>query len=239
VNINIVFEGQGNPLVLFHGWGFDSHIWYSLIPQLGQSHRLYLIDLPGFGSSSLMTWDRFKEELLKQLPDEFWLAGWSMGGLIATRLAIEAPHRVTHLVNIASSPYFIKDDTWPGINSDIFNTFYQNLTNNPAKTLNDFLNLQLQGQIVPLCSELPINQDGLQYGLDLLVHWDLRPQLNGLKMPVLYLFGRLDGIVPRKLMSIMQTRYPQFNYIMFSKAAHAPFLSHPNEFIAVLKDFLP
>ena len=78
--VNVVNYGEGRPLVLFHGWGFDTCVWRSLLPLLTHQYQLYLVDLPGFGLTPLMEWDLFKEALLNQLPRRFALVGWSMGG---------------------------------------------------------------------------------------------------------------------------------------------------------------
>ncbi len=239
MNINISVQGRGRPLVLFHGWGFDAQIWYPLLPALTGTYELYLVDLPGFGLTPSMEWEEFKVVLLRQLPTHFSLAGWSMGGLYATRLALESPQHVTHLLNISSSPHFIQELAWPGIPRRVINTFYQELTTDPERILQQFIELQLQGQTLPPAM---VSQKaalaGLSAGLDVLFSWDFRQDLKQLNVPVCYLFGRLDAIVPRITMTTMQTRYPLFNYILFAKAAHAPFLSHPVEFIAALKEFL-
>lgn len=239
MNVNIVIQGKGVPLVLFHGWGFDSQIWHSILPELEVNHQLYLVDLPGFGLTPPMEWDVFKTDLLKQLPVNFALVGWSMGGMFATRLAIEDPERVNHLVNVASSPRFIREARWPGIDPQMFKTFYQNLASNPRHILQQFIELQLQGQRLPptMFGHIP-TVNGLREGLDVLVNWDLRQQLALLDKPVLYMFGRLDAIMPRMTMTTMQGLYPNFNYIIFPKAAHAPFLSHSDEFIATLTEFI-
>jgi pimeloyl-[acyl-carrier protein] methyl ester esterase len=201
---------------------------------------VYLVDLPGFGLSPYMTWDSFKEMLLQQLPEQFALVGWSMGGMFATRLAIETPHRVTHLINVASSPRFIQDAHWPGVDQHIFNLFYQQINDHPSQTLEQFIALQLQGQAghSHILNPQVTNLTGLHGGLDVLIHWDLRDALTTLQLPALYMFGRLDSITSRRTMAIMQTLYPQFDYVMFPKAAHVPFLSHPAEFITTLRGFL-
>ena len=121
----------------------------------------------------------------------------------------------------------------------IFSAFYHDLANNPQQTLEQFIQLQLQGQSMPsVVLECAPSIPGLRAGLDLLVNWDLRDDLAALFMPVLYIFGRLDTITPRKTMAMMQAMCPQFKYKMFEKAAHVPFLSHPDEFITVLDEFL-
>ncbi|MDF1683384.1 MAG: alpha/beta fold hydrolase [Legionellaceae bacterium] len=232
-------QGTGTPLLLLHGWGFDSQIWSSLLPELERHYLIYLVDLPGFGKTSCLSWPDFSKQLLDYLPPAFNIAGWSMGGLIATRLTIENPERITRLINIASSPCFVNnpDTAWPGIQAQNLQLFYTNLLSTPEKTHQDFINLQLgsRTQTNPI-THAQITSDGLKQGLDILMHWDLREQLKHLTVPTHYLFGRLDSIVPAKTMAAMQTLYPKFEYYLFPRAAHAPFLSHPEIFLDYIKN---
>ncbi len=142
MKININKYGEGFPIVFFHGWGFDSRVWLSLIPRLATNYQLILIDLPGFGHTPVMDWFFFKEYLLSQLPDKFALVGWSMGGSYALRLAIENPNKVNYLINVASSPRFLMDKSWPGVSMNVFKKFHQELARDPKALLKDFLELQ-------------------------------------------------------------------------------------------------
>lgn len=81
--LNIQNYGTGHPIVWLHGWGFDSQIWSDILPHLlalPSQYQIFLVDLPGFGSSSCMSWSTFKSTLLSQLPTQFTLLGWSLGG---------------------------------------------------------------------------------------------------------------------------------------------------------------
>lgn len=239
MTINIITHGRGSPLVLFHGWGFDSQVWHSLLPDLQSRHELYLVDLPGFGLSPQMDWEAFKSNLLPQLPERFALLGWSMGGLFATRLAIEEPARVSHLLNVASSPRFVKDDLWPGVDLQKLKIFYDELIHDPEKTRAEFIRLQLQGQVFPISFTSPApGFPALRAGLELLLNWDFRQALLQYNQPVCYLFGRLDAIISREVMPVMQKNYPDFDYVLFKKAAHMPFLSHSKQFIDELERFI-
>lgn len=231
MTIHIHITGSGKPLVLFHGWGFDGQIWQSVLPRLPH-YQVFCVDLPGFGLTPLMDWETFKTNLLSQLPERFILAGWSLGGLLATRLAIDTPSRVSYLLNVASSPYFIQEDIWPGVQRQVFSEFYQQLQDNAHQVLSEFLSLQLPKNAT-LCLHIQ-EMSGLAWGLEVLLNWDLRPELTHLSMPVTYLFGRLDAIVSRRLLPVMRERYPAFHYRLVDKAAHAIFLSHPEEFVRAL-----
>lgn len=227
--------GEGdNPWVLFHGWGFNSRIWHSFIPLLQISlpkSAVIAVDLPGFGETVYQDWPIFKQKLLEQLPQKFKLLGWSLGGLLASRLAIEAPERVSRLVNVASTPYFVNELAWPGIPTEQLEQFYQQFLKNPQQTQAQFIASQT-GR--PLTCPIQVTALGLEKGLDMLQTWDLRSYLPELKVPTHYIFGRLDRIVPSELMQVMQQRYSHFRYTLLSRSSHVPFLSHPDALLHCL-----
>lgn len=238
MNVHLTSYGTGQPLVFFHGWGFDSQIWSSLIPFLKNTYQLFFVDLPGFGKTPLQDWIHFKSDLLSRLPEHFSVAGWSMGGLYATRLAIEESGRVLNLLNITSSPHFINDGTWPGVPKEVFIGFHHTLSHDYDKALRDFIALQTNRGKVQFSPPYKPSKEGLEQGLYLLEAWDLRMGLHELVIPVCFMFGRLDPITPVKTMMAMQKLYPDFDYILFDKAAHMPFLSHTELFIEKLSGFI-
>jgi pimeloyl-[acyl-carrier protein] methyl ester esterase len=238
MNLNIQIKGKGKPLVLFHGWGFDHRIWLKLAEALEGKYQFYLVDLPGFGASSDMDWEDFKYKLSEKIPQQFALAGWSMGGLFATRLALEKPQQVSYLINIASSPFFIQKKGWPGIKRSVFENIFRDLSKDPREVVSQFISSQSQNQSSNYCLEKIPALKSLKAGLDILINWDLREPLLHFNKPACFIFGRLDAITPRVLMTAMQKNYPNFEYVMFDKASHMPFLSHQNEFITVLERIL-
>ena len=238
MTIHLTKFGQGRALVFFHGWGFDSQIWLSIIPKLAVQYQIILVDLPGFGKSSMMNWQQFKTELLENLPMTFALVGWSMGGLFATRLILEAADRVTHIVHISSSPRFLGDDSWPGLPSESLLNFYNKLLVDKDKTLRDFAALQMKRVKIPVSPSFESTNQGLKQGLDVLQFWDFRSKLQEIHLPSCFIFGTLDSITPIKIMHTMQSAFPQFSYVSFEQAGHMPFLSHPDKFVALLEDFI-
>ena len=78
----------------------------------------------------------------------------------------------------------------------------------------------------------------LTLGLALLENVDLRPSLSALSQPWLRLYGRLDALVPIKTEPVLSAQYPQSQSYIFADASHAPFISHLNEFITVVTDFI-
>jgi pimeloyl-[acyl-carrier protein] methyl ester esterase len=154
-----------------------------------------------------------------------------MGGLYATRLALEEPNKVQCLVNVTSSPKFIGDELWPGVPKEVFINFYKSLSVDADSSLRDFIALQTNKQQNSIELGCLPSKEGLALGMDILKCWDLREALKHLSVPTCYMFGRLDPITPIKTMNVMQQSYPNFNYILFNKAAHMPFLSHQELFI--------
>lgn len=237
MTVHIHRLGTGKPVVFFHGWGFDSQIWQPLMPALLASKRyqLFMVDLPGFGQTELMAWDHFCSQLLPQLPSTFALIGWSLGGLCASRLTLMAPLRVTHLINIASSPYFMRTQDWPGVDACVLAQFHAQLLKDTPGTLHQFLLTQLGTLPTVMKSSTPT---GLQQGLSWLKQWDLRSEIAQLPSNTAYIFGRLDTITPYQLLPTMQQLYPQFHYHLFRKAAHLPFLSDQTGFLSLLDELL-
>jgi len=104
-----VDEGDGAPVVMWHGeptWGF---LWRHVLPPVRDAgHRVLLSDLPGFGRSdkpidrSWYSYDRHVAMAATLLEDldlrdaTFVVHDW--GGPIGLRLAVEHPERVARLV---------------------------------------------------------------------------------------------------------------------------------------------
>jgi pimeloyl-ACP methyl ester carboxylesterase len=103
--------GRGEPLVLVHGLADDHRAWRRALPDLMLRHRVVLYDLRGHGETSPGSPDG----TLKQLGDDLGrlidalelgrvdVAGFSLGGTIAMRLAIDHPELVRRLVLVATS----------------------------------------------------------------------------------------------------------------------------------------
>lgn len=257
LKLNIEHRGAGKKrLVFFHGWGFDHQVLLPLAEDLGAEYACYLVDLPGFGTSAPMDWLQFKSQLLAEVPVPFAIVGWSMGGLWATRLALETEGVVQRLTNIASSPRFLAEKEWPGIEAAALRAFSLRLKKDREEMILRFSGMQgrvaaskrmdVEGRTVPLKraktaaslprSVPPLSQ--LQAGLSVLAEWDLRSALEQLAIPTAYFFGRADPIVPIEVMQRMQQRYPQFDYLIFEDSAHMPFVSEYVKFLHTLRQWL-
>src|SRR5206468_473135 len=103
--------GRGDPLVLIHGLGDDHRAWRRAVPDLMLRHRVVLYDLRGHGETTLGRPDGSLRQLggdLVALLDALEIerariAGFSLGGTVAMRTAIDHPDRVSALALVATS----------------------------------------------------------------------------------------------------------------------------------------
>ena len=141
--------GTGNcHLVLLHGWGLNAEVWRCVSEELASHFTLHLVDLPGYGRSSgygAMTLAEMANEVLDAAPQNAIWLGWSLGGLVASQIALTHPERVQALVTVASSPCFSAHDAWPGIKPEVLAGFQQQLSADFQRTVERFLALQTMG----------------------------------------------------------------------------------------------
>lgn len=240
------------PLVLVHGWGLGSYVWQGIVEKLRDKFDIQLIDLPGYGRNcdvdskhqliDLASW------LIDQLPENCMLLGWSMGGQIALKATSLAPEKVGKLLLLASNPKFIADSNWPGVEQKVWRGFCQNAKKlSSQKLLERFLAIQSLGSVTaredikhiqqhitqhPLPSERILHQ-----GLMLLAKADQRDVLKSLEVPCSLIVGDKDSLTPLNAMQKLVATGSNMQLEVIKGAAHAPFVSHPQQFISAVQQF--
>ncbi|MEI2302252.1 alpha/beta fold hydrolase [Ensifer sp. MJa1] len=110
VTINYRIDGDGEPLVCIHGVGSYLEAWSAVVERLKDRFTILTFDLRGHGQSSRLKGryeiDDFVNETLA-LADRagfatFNLAGFSLGGLIAQRLALTHLSRLRRLILLST-----------------------------------------------------------------------------------------------------------------------------------------
>lgn len=101
-------DGNGTPLVLIHGLGARGEDWSKMIPVMAaRGFHVYVPDLPGYGRSSRPAEASYSISMEEAAVVSFMQAvhvsradvgGWSMGGWIAMKLALDHPEMVERLV---------------------------------------------------------------------------------------------------------------------------------------------
>src|SRR6185312_13787912 len=101
--------GQGEPIILIHGLSGSSRWWVRNIHALAEHYRLYLIDLPGFGTMRRYRQRFFLDEIASGIVlwmeavgiKQAHLVGHSMGGYLCLWIAARHPERIQCLVLVS------------------------------------------------------------------------------------------------------------------------------------------
>ncbi len=242
--------GQGPDLVLLHGWGMNGAVWQQTVESLQPYFRVHVVDLPGYGHSAKSHAEdlaKIADLVLQDAPEKAVWLGWSLGGLVATHIALNAPQRVSKLITVASSPKFAAERPWRGIQPNVLTAFTDQLLEDFSVTIERFMALQAMGspsarkdvkQLKQAVLSRPQpNPDSLLVGLNILADVDLRDALASLSMPMLRLYGRLDGLVPIKVASDLSEQLPSSQQFVFNQSSHAPFMTEHEAFCLQVREF--
>ncbi len=251
-NLHIESTGTGPNLVLLHGWGMHSAVWQPLVKKLSKVFTLHLVDLPGMGLSR--TIEPFHlhaaaEKIAEMLPANADIVGWSLGGQVAMRIALDHPDLVRRLVLVGTTPCYVNKTDWnAGIDPTVFKNFADNVNIDYHKTMTQFLTLQCMGandarSTVKLLrkkfAERPVPTTyTLQKALNILLEADLRAEVAQLTKPTLLIHGDRDTLAPVQAAHWMMQNLPTGYLRVISGASHAPFLSHQEQFIEAVIQFL-
>lgn len=243
-------SGSGPDIVLVHGWGMNGAVWQQTVDILETQFRVHVVDLPGYGHSANCHAENLEEiaqALMVQAPKNAIWIGWSLGGLVATHMALHHGDYVSKLVTVASSPKFAADKPWRGIQPNVLAAFTDQLVEDFQLTIERFMALQAMGspsarQDVKTLKQAVLsrptpNPNALLAGLKMLADVDLREQLPHISVPMLRLYGRLDGLVPIKVAQDLQQVVPHSEQYIFTESSHAPFMTELDTFCQQLITF--
>lgn len=245
-------SGSGDDVVLIHGWGMHGGVWSEVRDALARQHRVHVIDLPGMGWSSACSpynLQQLAAELTEALPPQATVCGWSLGGQVAMRLALDYPDRVGKLVLVGATPRFVNGGDWTtGVAAEVFDQFAAQVAADYHDTMTRFLGLQAFGgeSTRTLIRDLrerffarpaPAGEV-LQQALCILMDTDLRDEVANLRMPVLLIHGNRDTLAPDEASRWMAGRLANPTLRVIAGASHAPFLSHPATFLSEVTQFI-
>lgn len=236
---------------LLPGWSQQTDTWGAFSDGLARWGKVQAVDLPGNGcnegSLPEATLSAWAEALADQLQGETWL-GWSLGGMLALRAALERPGKARRLVLLATGASFVSRPEWPwGSTPQELEAFAEIVGKDPDAALRQFDGWQVAGaervretmawlqQQRRHCSATPV---GLADGLAILCTGDLRRELARLELPVLVLAGAEDRVLPPQAARRTAELIPGAVYREIAGAGHALFVSHPDEVLAEIGSFV-
>lgn len=250
--IYVETTGKGRDVVLLHGWGLHGGIWRGVTDALAKNHRLHVVDLPGHGRSGLLpaayTLENVARAVAAAVPQPATWLGWSLGGRIALAAAAQGA-AIARLVLVGTNPCFTQRADWPhAMPEQELELFAQSLRDNWEATLQRFLAIQARGSERARDELRALRQDlfahgqphpgALAGGLEILRAADLRPLLPSIEQPTLVLHGARDTLAPVAAAEYTAHALPRGRLHVIDSAGHAPFLSHPDEFLPALEAFL-
>lgn len=196
--------GSGAPIVLVHGLGSRAEDWANLMPQLKQAgFHVYALDLLGYGRSarpadatySISEEAGYVEDFIAQHGlAKVDLVGWSMGGWVAMRVALDQPERIGRLVLCDSAgirfvPSFTMFDFEPTTIPAVQH-LYRLLMPQPID-LPGFLARDMVDKFRQLNWVVDRSARSMFRGDDL-----LDGKLGRLQMPTLIIWGKQDHLIP-------------------------------------------
>jgi len=240
-------ESGQMPIILLHGWGMNKQIWQGIRESLPTElqQRVTALDLPGFGDNSqiLEPYDltNLSNWLNEQVHSPSIVIGWSLGGLVAQRFATDFPDKVQSLGLVASTPKFLAEGDWPGIKPAVLSSFASQLEQDHQGIVDKFMAIQAMGSVTAkqdikqikrwVLSKPTPNVETLRSGLDILMQSNLTDEFQNLTVKTHILLGKLDSLVPNRVVPYMRKLNSKVDIRIERKASHAPFISHPDYFI--------
>ena len=233
-------------LILLPGWGLGVSPLEPLaaaLRGLDEHLRVEIEPLPDLQTDDLNEW---LDELDSTLPDNVWLGGWSLGGMLAAELAARRGERCCGLATFASNLCFVARSEWPSAMAQTdFDAFIASCSADPQGTLKRFSLLCVQGaeDARALARQLKTgaphsSPDVLIASLKLLEQMDTRAALQSYRGPQLHLFGGLDALVPAEASTDLLNLLSDIEVGLIEQASHAFILENPHGVAAAIQAFL-
>ncbi len=237
-------------IVVLHGWGSASNCWQPLIPFLQTFATVTAVDLPGFGGSEELaefSLEAVTELIAAHLPEPCVLMGWSLGGMLATQIAVRYPQKVSQVITLATNAKFVASSDYetamaPQVNRE----FNQGFSADPAAAIKLFSGLLAQGDIneralfkrVRSLAVAESVNSNWQQALELLSQLDNRDAFTKLAQPGLHLLAEKDVLVPVSAAQSLTALNAQQQVRIIPEAAHALHWSQSELVAEIIKNFL-
>ena len=243
--IAYIAGGEGPPLVLVHGVAMRGDDWAPLLRALKRTHRVYAIDLLGYGDSDKPEHGDYsiarQTEIVRQFLDAQRIeaadvVGVSMGGWIAAKLAAEHPRRVRRLVLVSSAgfayPTKLGESSFSPMTLEQLRESLR-LQTDQADRLPDFIARDFLRRSRLKSRVVRASMKAMLTGRDL-----VEGKLQRVRMPVLILWGDRDRIIPFDNAARMQRELPQARVVRLEGCGHLALIECRERVLPALAAFL-
>ena len=221
--------GAGPPLLLVHGLAGSWRWWRPVAGQLATRHRLYLVDLPGFGSARGQPFvfrdaPSFLRTLVERLGlEQPHLVGHSLGGAVCARAAALWPESVGRLV--LAAPACVLEGRHIG-------HFALPLMNAARQMRPSFLSVvaadSLRAGVLTLYSA----------AAQILADNARGDELARIATPTLLVWGDRDPLIPLRLARQYEQTLTEARLVVLPGAGHVPMTDRPAQFAHAVLEFL-
>ncbi len=236
------------PLLLIHGLGARATDWAPMLPELAMhGYHVYAIDLLGYGDSpkpaggdySLAAEERLTVDFMHALNmPQADVAGWSMGGWVATKVALDRPDLVHSLLLYDSAGMYFVINFPMSLFSPYDRAGIEELT---ARIEPDKPHIRIPGFAVPGMLRIfeksrPIVDSSFQSMLT--GHEILDFRVHQLKMPVLIVWGTEDKLTPFESALRLHELVPQSVLVGLKGCGHLAAAECANQVLPATERFL-
>ena len=246
--VNAADTGKGTPLVLLHSLLSDRASFDAIAPELAESFRVIVPELPGFGRSQAVRdglpdiADRMAEAV-REVGEGAIVLGNGYGGFIALQMAIRHP-------GLASR--FIFADCGAAFSEGGRDAFRNMAAASKAKGLAAITDVAMRRLFAPefqagnpelmadrRAAFLRTDEDVFRAACAQLAELDLRGELHKVRVPALVLVGEQDEATPPPMSHELAAGLPDARLKIIPGCAHVPQLQEPRVFLDAIADFLP
>ena len=232
----IIGKAKKGKILILHGWGRSSHDWNQIAQKLSSQYQVILLDLPGFGDSTIPeseVWGIFEyaeivEKFIKKLGlKKITLIGHSFGGEIALVIAAKNPVYLEKLI-LVDSAGVDKAGFWTKVKIKIFKI----------------------GKIVPLPKQLYealvwrlgsktyASAGKLRTSFKKIENQDVSYLIPSIKTPTLIVWGEKDLVLSVNWARKMKDLIKNSTLRIVWGVGHHPHLEKPNKFLEIIKEYL-
>ncbi len=244
LRVNYKIAGNGQPVLILHGWGGSSGSWIPVQKILAnQGYRVIVPDFPGFGKSitppepwGIKEYNDFILKFSQELKlGEFFLIGHSFGGRIAIKFATQYPERIKKLILCDSAGIKPK----PGFKTRII--FWLSRIGNAIftpKHLQRFKDSARNLFYIFLRNRDYVKANGtMKKTIKKVLDEDLLSDLSKIKTNTLIIWGKADKMVPVRYAYIFKEKIENSKLEIMPKIGHSPHLEEPEKFSKILTSF--
>lgn len=248
---------KGEPVFLIHGFGGSAYSWRKIIPALAEDHRVFAVDLSGFGYTQR---PKSRESYTREAQGRLVLGvmdalgierahifGHSYGGGLTLALAARHPERFLSMVLVDSSAPTYSDDRrsrLAGIRP-LSTVFVRSLALRPARIrqalLHSFYNdsLVTPELVKGYFDRLRIEgvADAFQ-GLTAPTRPGERVELEKISVPALVIWGAQDQLISVESGRRAAARMPRSEFVVIDECGHMPMEEKPEEVLRAVLPFL-